>query len=681
MKDRSSYEDVTDLWKMYEAGISYQNKIGLRKNIPEYVRFYEGKQWPESTENTKNLPRPVINIVKMICRNKKSSILSSPVRITYKCSKSALGCDCELFNKFAENIQNEIGQEALDKNAVKDGVIKGSYFYHYYWDVDSSGQSANTQGALRCELIDPLNIFFANPQECDEQKQKWILISSREDRDAVIAGADEGVDKELIVADEDEDNAYKSAEQDEDKLVTVLTRYFRRDGEVYCEKATKRCIVNKAFSISPDIDKAREEIFGKAEKTSEVGVVSNVGEDAPNTSLPDAEKKKPVRSYLYPIVAGAYEPRDKCIYGLSEVEGLIPNQKAINFNIAMSLLNAQEIAWGKYVVAPNALKNQKISNVPGQVLVDYTGTGNGIKKLTEQSIQSAPTELVNLITTLTRNVTGSSEVMTGETIGANMSGAAIAQLQSQAQRPIEELRDTFWIVKKKQGKVLAQFFKQFYYDKSFSSSETDKDGNEITSDYIFNSSEFKDTDFEVYVEATSGTRASVAGDISMLETCLTNGQISLETFIKAYPDSAITNKEEILKQIAEEKASELNTIKGQLEAALQKIQSYETYITEQGKVVEKASLIINENKKLKEQLISLYSEAKSKIAVANDTINRQNSYMLNREKQYNDVYKDAKDFAKHIVDTEGYPEENGGVQTASDDNKEADGGEVSATAI
>jgi hypothetical protein len=60
------------IWERYEGGIEYQNSIGLRRLIPEYIRFYEGKQWPEATRNTKNLPRPVINIVKMICRNKNN---------------------------------------------------------------------------------------------------------------------------------------------------------------------------------------------------------------------------------------------------------------------------------------------------------------------------------------------------------------------------------------------------------------------------------------------------------------------------------------------------------------------------------------------------------------------------------------------------------------------------------
>ncbi|MEG2451040.1 MAG: hypothetical protein RSB09_04825, partial [Clostridia bacterium] len=437
IKERFEVNGTTTLWNDYQKGLSYQASSGLSKNLPTFVNFFEGKQWAAPTKNTKNLPRPVVNIIKMICRNKKSAILAAPVKIIYKAEDEM--ADVEKFNNFATYIQKEIGQEALDKEAIDDGVKKGSYFYHYYWDSEAKGKDGIKEGGLRCEIIDPLNIFFSNPTESDEQKQKWILIASREDIESVRVKCDKGIDKETIVADEP-DNKYGTIEQEGNKLCTVLTRYFRKDGEVYCEKATRSVIVNRPFPLAPDLAAAGQDL--------------GFEEDAPNNSLPDNHEEAPLNSvakaYLYPIVVGNYERREKSIYGLGEVEGIIPNQKSINFNLAMALLNAQEIAWGKYVVLPNALKGQVINNEPGQVLTDYSNTGNGIRKMTEQAMQSTPLTLVDTLTQLTRVVCGASEVMTGEALGANMSGAAIAQLQSQAQQPIEELKDAFWLTKEKQ---------------------------------------------------------------------------------------------------------------------------------------------------------------------------------------------------------------------------------------
>ena len=83
---------------------------------------------------------------------------------------------------------------------------------------------------------------------------------------------------------------------------------------------------------------------------------------------------------------------------------------------------------------------------------------------------------------------------------------------------------------------------------------------------------------DVTVEVVGGTRASVASDISLLETCLKTGKISLETYIKAYPDSAITNKEEILKHIKQEKDDELSKTK--IENNEENVERFKTEIEE-----------------------------------------------------------------------------------------------------
>ena len=602
MNGKYNGEETTYLWSLYEKGLDYQNRIGLRRDIPVFVRFFEGKQWPDSTENTKNLPRPVVNIVKMICRNKKSSILSTPVRIIFKNYDAKI--DVERFNAFAENLFKEMRQDEADKLAIDDAVKKGSYFYHYYWDPSVEGTDGEIEGGLRCEVIDPLNIFFSNPAQTDEQKQKWILISSREEIKAILERADGDTETELIEPDgEDKESC------------TVLTRYFRINGEVFCERATKTCVINKPFSITPDAEGVREELFGKRNTAK-----NGRKEDAPcswesigKTDTPTAKIfDKREKATLYPIVCGSYERREKSIYGISEVEGLIPNQKAINFNIAMSLLNAQEVAWGKYITLPNALKGQKISNVPGQVLVDYTGTGDGIKKMSEQAMSNAPMDMVESIINLTRSSCGSSEVMTGETVGTNMSGAAIAQLQSQAQLPIEEMRNEFWLVKQKQGRVVAQFMKLFYYGRRFLKTVCTDDGAPYCVCDRFSSADYKSAQFDVTVEATSGLKSSVASDISMLDECLKNGKISLETYIRAYPSSAITNKEEILRQIEREKKSDGECLKKENEELKKELEKSNSRLKEQSGTIDKITALIEENERLKVMIAEKYTERRKR---------------------------------------------------------------------
>lgn len=638
----------------YDKAVAYQSTLGITKDYPKFVRFYEGKQWPKPTKNTQNLPRPVINFTKMICRNKKSAILAKRLRLNYKPEQA--GVDVSKFNEYGAYVMKELGQDNLDKLCIDDAVKKGSYVFHYFWDADACGKDGLYLGALRGERVDPLNVLYANPCERDEQKQKWIIIVSREEVSAVRAKADDDVDRDAIRADESEDS-YDTKEQEGDELCTVLTRYFRVGGEVYYEKATKSAIINKPTPLAPDVEAAMKYLGFESEDGEEPT------EDAPNNSLPDGKdgeslQTERIKAPLYPIVVGSYEYREGSIYGIGEVEGLIPNQKAVNFQFAMSLLNSQELAWGKFIVLPNALKGQVITNEPGQVLTDHTGTGKGIAKMQEQTIHGEPTKLATEMIQLTRSVTGASEVMSGEVVSASMSGAAIAQLQAQASQPIEELADNFRIVKEKQGKVVAQFLKLFYIEREFSyeSDEPmlDEMGNPVMDQLgrpmresverssVFSSSEYANVDFDVVAEAVVGTKSSAAGDIQLLEALFSQGKISFKTFIKLYPEDALSNKQEILRVAEEEEAGSLSSMAAEIEQLKAQIAQYDIVVEEQQKTVDNVVSIIQENNNLKKLLAQLFAEANMKIQAANQQIKAGNAAL-------EETTRDARDFAVELA--------------------------------
>jgi hypothetical protein len=616
----------TRLWEDYERGKEYQDTVGLTRRIPLLVRFYEGDQWPRATERTKNFPRPVVNFVESICNSKKAAILTTPVRIRYHSDRSDV--NVERFNAFSDYMTKEIGLERVYKDAMKDACVKGTYFMHFYWDAEAIGKSGGYTGALRAECIDPLHFFVADPTERDEQKQKWILIVSREDVEAVKASADEGV-RDEIVPDEPDARYEHTKEQKSDGTVTVLTRYFRQNGEVFCEKATKTVVFKKPFSIAPDVKKAMRAL---------------AGEDAPNNALPDeptADAPARKRAPLYPIVIGQYKAREGSIYGISEAEGIIPNQREINFSIAMSLLNNQVNAWGKYVVDKGALGDQTITNEPGQVLVDHSGTGSGIRVLAAQPLSSQPMAMVDALSQLTRWSSGATEVMTGEAIGANMSGDAIALLQSQAKQPISDLRDAFWLSVERGSKVLAQFYKLFYEREEYFIDSLGEDGKKQRRGDLFSSSEYEGVDFSVVVEATTGTNSSSAGDIAMLNFLLSHNLIDAVTYINAYPSDAISNKEELLKGV--QKAAE-----GEKAALEAKISEYEAQLAEAAELIAKQNetvssvvSVINENKNMQVLLASLYAESTQKLS-------QMSEHVRESDARYAEARSDAELFVSEL---------------------------------
>ena len=628
MAERKDHEQtVTDTWGEYQRGLDYQGKINLAATIQECERFMDGKQWPDPKPATIALPRPVVNIVKFIARNKAAAMNNSPVRLVYEADTA--DSDSKSFTEFADYMSKEMAMNRHDAAAVNDGVVSGTYIHHFYWDKEAVGRKGEIQGAVRCEEIDPLDIFFANPIQVDEQRQKYIIIRSRVEVDSVKTMADKGVDLDRIVSDEaDQKGDDYDKEQDGTKLVTLLTKYFRKDGEVFCEKSTKGVVVNKAFSLRPDVAKASKELYGE--------------EDAADAETAESPKKKPDyagrKFNLYPISVGQYEPRKHCIFGRGEVEGIIPCQRTINEVLAMTALQIRKNAWSKWIVRKDALKGQQITNEPGQVIVDHSAAGKGIEQVPGAQISALPMNFVDAIMSVLRTVTGSTEVMTGETSGANMSGAAIAQLQSQASMPIEELRNGFWRFKEKDGKILEQFYRHYYnVDTNYRiKPEDDSNGGQYLQK-VFNAELYDDAEFTVVVKAQSGTRSSPAGDIAFLDGLLASGAITAQDYVENYPDQALSDKSRFVKVVENAAENALLECQKMLKQREEELVQAADLLEQQNKVVNNAAKTINENKELRGDLATLYREYLTVIGQANKVA-------ADNDK----LYKDATAFA-HVI--------------------------------
>ena len=226
------------IWNEWEQGLAYQKKINLKETCEQCVDFFEGRQWPQATERTKNLPRPVINIIKFIINGKKANILSSKISMVYKPlihseEETQLATQgATEFTDFANHIKKELKQEDLDSLAILDGLKKGTYIYHYFWDKESKSGLAKYDGGLNGQIIDCLSIVFANPRQKNEQKQKWIIIQSRENVKTLKQIAKQNgistTEIELIQSDDDTEKNYNAEEQENEEYATVLTKYFRK---------------------------------------------------------------------------------------------------------------------------------------------------------------------------------------------------------------------------------------------------------------------------------------------------------------------------------------------------------------------------------------------------------------------------------------------------------------------
>lgn len=530
-------ELASKIWNDWQKGLNYQKKLGLKETCEQSVDFFEGRQWPQATERTKNMPRPVLNIIKFIVNGKKANILSSKISTVYKPliynqEMSELATQgASSFTNFATHIRKEIKQEDLDDRAILDGLKKGTYIFHYFWDKESKTGMAKFDGGLNGQIIDCLNIVFANPKQKDEQKQKWIIIQSRENVQTLKKIAEKnGVTKteiELIDADDDTEKNYNEEEQDGEKYATVLTRYFRKNGEVYYTKSTRSMIIQSETPLTPNASEVKLELDEE----------NNTNEDIEAVDI-DKPELSQYKMTLYPIVVGSHEEREKSIFGIGEVEQLIPTQRAINFNYAMMQMASQNMGFPKVLMRPRALQGKAITNTPGEIITDYSPNFDGIRYLNPPNFSTLPITMADKLLETTRTVTGATEVANGEVLGKNMSGSAIVALQTQAKVPIEDIQKRFWRVHEKIAKVWEQFFKAYYtFDTQYI---VENDNNQELD--TFNGSMYRDMDFETTVDVGPGSAYSESLSINLLEQALQRGDITFDDYIDLYPETAMPFK-------------------------------------------------------------------------------------------------------------------------------------------
>ena len=507
------------LSKHYKNGLQYHQSMGFSEKWPEYERFLAGDQWPAPTERTKGLPRPVFNVISYIQTHKKANVMGDSIKMIYSSEEEEeFGVNFEidtamegadLFTKFAEKTWERIQQDKLNDELLVSASNCGTGLLHYYWNQNiTGGISTKYIGDFEGEFIDPANCFFGNPQCADVQNQPYVLITHRELLSNVkeIAKANGVPDHLMGLLTEDKNvnnELYDSAkhEMGDMEKVTVLTEYYKKNGKVYFKK-----VVNDVL-IVPETDS---------------------------------------KLSLYPIALMPWKPRKKCIYGIGDTEGLIANQKGINFSLAMMLLSQQQTGWPKLLAKPGAIQ-QTITNTPGEIITDYyVGEGDGIKYMQAGSFSPQTFGLVDKFIELTKNLSGANEAAMGEAPGADMSAQAIALLQKSAGVPLEDIKKRFYLCMEDVGRIWADIWKN-KYNLPRRIKVDNGEGNTEMRDFL--GTDYKDSPIHLKIDIGPSTTYSEFSSQGTLDRLYDRGAIDTKLYLKYSSKASVPFKENLLREL------------------------------------------------------------------------------------------------------------------------------------
>lgn len=518
-KEDKLLQEAGKVEQEYKEGLNYKNQMGFLKNWAEYERFKAGDQWPKVTDKTKNLPRPVFNIIKQIINHKVASVMNENIKMVFSANDTEEGSleydGADKYTRFADTTWEKVKQDQLNEEALESGATTGPCIWHYYWDASKQGGNhLKYIGEIAGEVIDPVNYFPGNPQETNVQKQPFNIITYRDLVDNVKDMAiSKGVSNELVSLikpdSETEDQAYDMAKKElvDDKKVTVIVKYWRdKQGLIHFKK------VASGIVVTPDTN---------------------------------------TRMKRYPLIVMQWERRKRSVFGVSDVEGLIPNQKAINFLMAMQLLSVQLTGWPKLII-DNSLVRQKVTNTPGEVINVNGGTtgnvGNAIQYMTPGHVSSNSFNLVESFLNYTKEVAGANENALGEQESGQLNATAIMLLQKASGVPLESIKRRFYQAMEDVGLVWKEFFRVYYNTERKVSLKDDDE--EVYTD-SFTGSLYADVDMDLKIDIGPSSSYSESLMMTSLDKLFDGQHITIEDYLQFAPKNVIPFKDRLLKKIQE----------------------------------------------------------------------------------------------------------------------------------
>lgn len=507
----------------YKEGLSYKRRMGFLDTWPEQARMKAGDQWPAPTQRTKSLPRPVFNVIKMVEGHKVANVMSEQITMTFNTMEMDDNTQDdesgELFSRYSISTWERIKQDELNEEALDIAANTGTAIWHYYWDTGKKGgKTIPWVGEMEGEILDPINVFFGNPQQRRVQQQPYIIISSRESVQRVRAEAKaNGMSKEMLTQikpDKETEYDYDAAkiELNDKGKVTVLTKYWKSHGEDG-EKTVHFCKVASGQTI-----------------------------------------KKPTSTHLklYPMAVMQWDRRKKCIFGIGDTEGLIPNQKAINLLVAMQILSVQLTGWPKLVYRSGAIDPSKVTNTPGEMIEDRSapGMGDGVKYMNPGNISGAAANLVEQILNYTRQMTGANDAATGNMSSSDLNATAIMLLQKAAGIPIESIKRRFYSVVEDIGRIWEDMWK-VKYNIGREVMLKDDEGEEYPE--FFKGTEHANNEMRLKIDIGPSSTYSESLMLSSLDKFLDRGDITFEQYLKFAPKNVVPYRDRLQKELDEGK--------------------------------------------------------------------------------------------------------------------------------
>lgn len=520
--------EAKDYWERYEKGIQYNSSFKPNKDYYESIKvwndFYNGDQW-NGVGGSSELPKLVFNYTKRIIDFKIASVTSSDISVNVEPLRNTPVTDSEQEIDNTDFVNNEIKNvfekwnfRILKKRALRKAGISGDMCAHITFNTEAKpfrGFAPDVIGEMEIELIDATNIYFGNANIKSVSKQPYIIIVGRDTVQNLQEEAKQFKAQDNDIR-SDDDTEYQltefanvevepaDIEKDSDGKAKYIYYYYKKkvgeDIHVFVTKCTKDAIIYQ------DID----------------------------TGYSD-----------YPVAFANWYELENTYHGRGEVEGICPNQIAINKMFAMIVYHQMMTAFPTAVYDKDVIKNWNnqigtafaLSNLNGRSIKDVAGY------LNPANMSDYIIKVIDLAIQYTKDCMGVSDASLGNVDPKNTS--AILAVQKSTAVPLENVKDNLYDFVEQIVRIMIDVMGTKYGERPVVI--TDEDGNRTIEKYDF--AQLKGMDLHIGIDVGE---SSYYSEIAMLQTMdnLLQGQyIEFIDYLERIPNEMFPKKAEYIAQI------------------------------------------------------------------------------------------------------------------------------------
>lgn len=501
------------IWKQYEKGLDFNNKLRLAENVQNNENFFIGRQWEGVASN--GLPTPVFNILKQIVLHQVATITSD--NFTISATPLRANSNDKRLEMLAQVANTELRAlfkinklPSLARIMMRNAAVDGDGCLFTYFDPDCPTGIKGVKGAIKTEVLENTRVLFGNANTRDVQKQPYIIIWKRRMVDEVKEMARvNGISEDIVaqIKPDSDDNGSKMDGYADDK-VTVLLKLWRdkKTGTIWGAEVTRNVEIRKPYDL---------------------------------------------RIKSYPVTWICWDYVQDSYHGQALITGLIPNQEFINKAYAMAMLSLMMSAFPTRVYDSTRVKvwtNQVGAQIPVQGNVD------GIAKILEPAqISPQIAQFINSTIENTQSLTGATAAALGNTRPDNTS--AIIALQRAAAIPAELTKQNLYECVEDLGRIYIEFMAAYYGKRPVDVPVSTVLGEEAahfaaadvgTMQQDFDFSELADCPMTIGLDVGASSYWSEVASMQTLENLLQLNLITLADFLERIPDGYVAKRQELL---------------------------------------------------------------------------------------------------------------------------------------